>query len=578
MFRVRNPFSLCLGVRVLSLLLVSTLSFVPTEIWAASIYENSEGLNSHREEIHRMQLSQDIRLAAAASQEKSGTSLQRSPLENRYPGAKSSSKPKDLLDRTGGMPMGTRLAQGPTDETETSVYGPSEEKSSVESRFPGAKSSAQPKDIYNRTGGMPLAVPPVLDVGETPREKGILRRQQLLNRFNPALGFIIESIGGYTQRRMRFVDGDGDDAGGEIGTKLPAGFSSALRTIELFAAAEVDPFARAYVIASGHAEAVNSRGTEEFGKAFFEIEEAAIQTTSLPYNLSIRGGRFFADWGYLGRRHSHDLPQIDPPPSLALFIGQANRTDGIELSWLAPTDTYLALTAGYGFNFGWVGEGPLSSLRTQVIQGNTVFGSVRTYKDLTDDHNVELGFSFLYTPQSRVPEAGELAFLAVDEEDPIDRRTFNVDFHYRWYPLGRGLRQSLSLHGEILYDYGQGRRNIYGKTTSRGAWGGYAYAEYRFNKQWRPGFRFDWHQLPSEPALVTNPRTGNPGTTVNTSGKRTTAVTYSPYITYYPSEFHRLVLQYNHSRYGHTLDPQNQVLLQWQVVIGSHQHGFTERQ
>ena len=119
-----------------------------------------------------------------------------------------------------------------------------------------------------------MDVPPVLDLGETPREKGILRRQQILNRFNPAFGVVFETIAGYTQRRMRFVDGDGDDAGGEIGTKLPAGFSSALRTIELFAAADVDPFARAYLIASGHAEGVNSRGSEEFGKAVFEIEEA----------------------------------------------------------------------------------------------------------------------------------------------------------------------------------------------------------------------------------------------------------------------------------------------------------------
>ena len=65
-----------------------------------------------------------------------------------------------------------------------------------------------------------MDVPPVLDIGETPREKGILRRQQILNRFNPALGFVVETIAGYTQRRMRFVDGDGDDAGGEVGTKL----------------------------------------------------------------------------------------------------------------------------------------------------------------------------------------------------------------------------------------------------------------------------------------------------------------------------------------------------------------------
>ena len=572
MFFTKKTFSLLLGIGVPCLAILSTIFCVSPKTWAETRKMNSKGIS---ESIHQTEKSQDLHLTAPTSQVAVENSTNDLSLENRHPGAKSSANPKDLLDRTGGMPMS--IPPVPVDEeiveSETSIHGPS-----LENRHPGAKSSAKPKDILDRTGGMPMDVPPVLDLGETPREKGILRRQQILNRFNPAFGVVFETIAGYTQRRMRFVDGDGADAGGEIGTKLPAGFSSALRTIELFAAADVDPFARAYLIASGHAEAINSRGSEEFGKAVFEIEEAAIQTTSLPYNLSVRGGRFFADWGYLGRRHAHDLPQIDPPPTLALFMGQANRTDGIELSWLAPTDTYLALTAGYGFNFGFVGEGPLSNIRTQVIQGSTVFTSLRTYKDLTDDHNIELGFSFLYTPQSRVPEAMDLALLAVDEDDPVDRHTFDLDFHYRWYPLGRGLRQSLSLHGEILYDFGQGRRSILGNTKSRGAWGGYAYVEYRLNKQWRPGFRFDYHQMPSEPALITNPTTGNPGSTVNTSGNRTSAVTYSPYITFYPSEFHRLVLQYNHSRYGNTLDPQNQVLLQWQVVIGSHQHGFTERE
>ena len=528
MFCARKTVRLFLGVGMPCLALVSMLFFVSTDIWAATINKNPKVLNDDWDEIHRMHLSQNLRLGVGQSQTAiqifggesqscldcdviaaNGTSTQGTSLENRYPGAKPSTNPKDLLDRTGGMPMDSPplLDNGETAESENSVHGPS-----LENRYPGAKSSAKPKDLLDRTGGMPMDVPPVLDIGETPREKGILRRQQILNRFNPALGFVVETIAGYTQRRMRFVDGDGDNAGGEVGTKLPDGFSSALRTIELFAAADVDPFTRAYVIASGHAEAINSRGSEEFGKAVFEIEEAAIQTTALPYNLSVRGGRFFADWGYLGRRHAHDLPQIDIPPSLALYMGNGNRTDGLELSWLAPTDTYLALTAGYGYGFGFVGEGPLSNIRTQVIQGSTVFTSLRTYKDLTDDHNIELGFSFLYTPQSRVPEAGDLALLAVDEDDPVDRHTFDLDFHYRWYPLGRGLRQSLSLHGEILYDFGQGRRSIFGNTKSRGAWGGYVYTEYRLNKQWRPGFRFDWHQLPSEPALVTNPNSGNPGT------------------------------------------------------------------
>lgn len=480
------------------------------------------------------------------------------------------------------------LTQLDQDQRETDIPGvgdqsnspemqsPSDRSTTLGGRFPGADITVQPKDMLSRTGGMPLDVPEYLDNPTDSRKKMILQRKSVLNRFNPAFGFMLETILGYSQRRLRFVGSDGDNAGGEVGTKLPPNFSSALRTIELFAAADVDPFTRAYVIASGHAEALNEKGSEEFGKAVFEIEEAAIQTTSLPYNLSVRGGRFFADWGFLGRRHAHDLPQIDLPPSLAQLFA-ANRTDGIELTWLAPTPFYLQFTGGYGFNFGFLGEGPLSNLRQQVIQGNTFYGSMRTYYDINDDNNIEMGFSAVYAPQSRVPEADEAALLAVDNENAIDRHTLNWDFHYRWYPLGRGLRQSLSLHGEVLYDFGQGRRDIFGNTVSQGAWGGYAYTEYRISKRWRPGVRFDYHQLPSEPALVTNPFSGRVGSTVNSTGNRTDSMTFSPYVTFYPSEFQRFILQYNHSKYGNTVKPNNQVLFQWQVVIGSHQHGFTER-
>ncbi len=563
-----------LGFTVIHCVLMSGLALAERSWVPAVESQGNSGGEVEHDHVHDTHI---VGQSSEMEEETEASSGNRGAIEERVPGAVVESDPKDLIPRTGGMPM--NIPQGPKPQSERQQSGgthPSR-SSAIEERIPGAKATTETKDLLPRTGGMPMAVPPELDQPPDLREAAILRRQTLLNRFNPAIGLVFETIFGYTQRRQRFVGGDGADAGGDVGTRLPSNFSSALRTIELFASAEVDPFARAYLIASGHAEGINAQGSEEFGKAAFEIEEAAIQTTSLPYNLSIRGGRFFSDWGFLGRRHAHDLPQIDVPPSLAQIFGNGNRTDGIELSWLVPAPFYLLINTGTGFSFGLPGEGPLAGLRRQVIQGNVLFGSIRSYYDINDDNNIELGFSGLYTPQSRVPGASGDALLAVDSTDPIDRHVFNMDFHYRWYPLGRGLRRSFALHGEILYDFGQGRRDVFGNTVSRGAWGGYAYLEHRYSKRWRSGFRFDYHQLPSEPALVTNPLTGFAGTTVNTSGNRTDAMTFSPYITFYPSEFQRFILQYNHSNYGNTLASNNQVLFQWQVVIGSHQHGFTER-
>ncbi len=56
------------------------------------------------------------------------------------------------------------------------------------------------------------------------------------------------------------------------------------RSAEIGLAASIDPYARAYAFFNGSGEGV-------------EVEEAAIVTTSLPWNLQARGGRFFADFG-----------------------------------------------------------------------------------------------------------------------------------------------------------------------------------------------------------------------------------------------------------------------------------------
>src|SRR6185295_11389623 len=101
--------------------------------------------------------------------------------------------------------------------------------------------------------------------------EGIMRRIQpalaaanktFPSQFNPALGLIIDTVGSYNDHQ---------------------GANFELRSAELGLSASVDPFVRGYAIITGS----NQGG--------FDVEEAAIVTTSLPYNLGLKGGRFFAD-------------------------------------------------------------------------------------------------------------------------------------------------------------------------------------------------------------------------------------------------------------------------------------------
>ncbi|HZC82657.1 MAG TPA: porin, partial [Nitrospiraceae bacterium] len=406
-------------------------------------------------------------------------------------------------------------------------------------------------------------------------------KKTLLSEFNPAIGLIIDTIGSYQSRSQSFNRGNGPSAGLGINNGRPAGADFNLRSAELAISADVDPFVRAYAIINASADATRN------DEATLSVEEAAIVTTRLPYNLTVRGGRFFANFGSLSFRHDHDLPFVDRPPSLTTFVGGESQTNGVEVSWLAPTATYLRFTAAVGNKLGANTQDPaLNTLNiapnnaSRPLNGLTYIGRIQTYFDITDDHNLEVGTSIVETPRAdnvvSIPVPGP-------PTGKFERRLVGGDFKYRWYPLGSGVRQAFTLSGEILYDVGDivpggdRRVNIFGQQGRSGAWGGYVYAEYRLSKQWRPGFRFDYFQLQSEPMLVTNPGTGLVGSTINRTGNQTDNRTWSPYLTWFPSEFQRLRLQYNRSSAGNAR-PADEFFLQWTVTLGAHAHGFSERE
>src|SRR5213592_2387233 len=170
------------------------------------------------------------------------------------------------------------------------------------------------------------------------------------SRFNPAISLAIDTIGSYKSNSQGFNPGDGTagtrDAGQPINNSRPAGADFNLRTAELFISADVDPFTRAYATFNASADAANN------DEAALTVEEAAIVTTRLPYNLTVRGGRFFADFGVLPHRHDHDLPFVDRPPSIATIVGGEAQTNGVEVSWLAPTPFFLRVSGTVGNKLG----------------------------------------------------------------------------------------------------------------------------------------------------------------------------------------------------------------------------------
>jgi hypothetical protein len=146
-------------------------------------------------------------------------------------------------------------------------------------------------------------------------EKSIKTVQSAPSILNPAIGLAIDAT---AEHRAK--------AGGDFN----------LRAAELGISASIDPYARAYAFINGNRDEV-------------ELEEAAIVTTSLPWNLQARAGRFFADFGRLAKFHPHEYPFVNTPLSLERIVGGESRADGVELSYLVPTPFFLRATLG-GYN------------------------------------------------------------------------------------------------------------------------------------------------------------------------------------------------------------------------------------
>jgi hypothetical protein len=344
-------------------------------------------------------------------------------------------------------------------------------------------------------------------------EKSIKTVQSAPSILNPAIGMAI-------------------DATAEHRAKTGGDFN--LRAAELGIAASIDPYARAYAFINATRDEV-------------ELEEAAIVTTSLPWNLQARGGRFFADFGRLPKFHPHEYPFVNTPLSLDRIVGGESKADGVELSYLFPIPFFLRATLG-GYNKLGAENERLDDTKSRAWSRFTYLSRLHTYLDLVDNHGIELGTSLAYTPSIRIPE------------DPHggSRSLVGLDLTYRYQPLASTLYQGFTLGGELFGNSERVERES-GFRRMR-ALGGYAYAEAKINREWAAGFLFD-----NAPSL-------------SSPGKKT--ISYSPFVTWHLSEFNRLRFQYSYlddDVREERAERGNQFFLQWTTVLGSHTHGFRNR-
>src|SRR5713226_5706013 len=294
----------------------------------------------------------------------------------------------------------------------------------------------------------------------------------------------------------------------------------------------IDPYARADAFLS-------------FGEIGVNVEEAYVTFTSLPAGLLLKVGKKRADFGKVNAIHNHALPFIDRPLVTNNLVGGEDGIDdaGFFLSRFLPAPK------------NWFLEGSAELLRgdsADVFQASrredvSVVGHLRAYRDLSESTNLDLGVSYA---------RGHNNAGIGSSFDPSRFLTnlYSGDATLRWKPLRRAIYKSFLFRTELFWSArDQLSAAVPNLFETQHAFGMYSSAEYRVNRRWTVGGRFD--------------RSGH------ATDARLTDSGFSGILTYWPSEFSQIRGQY---RFGHLatsptdFSNANEFLFQFLFVMGAH--------
>jgi len=350
---------------------------------------------------------------------------------------------------------------------------------------------------------------------------------------------------------------------------LIAGGTSTARDIGLLQTGGHDPIQRGFTVQNvetvfdgavdpyfrGQANIVFQ--IDDQGATTAELEEVYVTSTSLPKGLQLKAGQFFTEFGRLNPSHPHTWDFVDQPLVNGRFFGPDGlRSVGARLSWLLPTSFYseafLAVQNSQGET--------LASFRS--VPGETLFGrpilprDVATSSDLLISPRYAASFDLSDTQTVLL---GASAALGPNGTGPDGKtRIYGIDGFWKWKPTnafngfpfvkvqGELMRRSATV--DALVDEGLPRATF-------DDWGGYLQASWGYKPGHVLGLRLDRVSGDQgdfqDPSLAPRWR-------------------LSPALTWFPTEFSKLRLQYNFDRSDAFRHDEHSLWLQLEFLLGAH--------
>lgn len=289
------------------------------------------------------------------------------------------------------------------------------------------------------------------------------------------------------------------------------------------------------------------------------VEEAFIQTTALPAGVTLKAGRFFSGIGYLNEQHAHTWDFVDNPLVYQAFLGGQYGDDGVQVKWVAPTDTFIELGAE-------AGRGRIAGTSGKDKNG-AAMGSVFAHVggDLGISNSWRAGLSYLRTsPSDRQSQDLDAAGSFVTNTFNGSSRLWITDFVWKWAPNGNTHYTSFKLQGEYLHRAEDGNlayNNISSAPYSASQSGWYLQGIYQFMPEWRAGLRYD--RLDSGSVDYSS----NNAHLLANRGYNPDRISFM--VDFNPSEFSRIRLQLARDQSRENA-PDNQLFMQYIMSLGSH--------
>ena len=325
-----------------------------------------------------------------------------------------------------------------------------------------------------------------------------------------------------------------------------------VQNVELTLAGAVDPYFR------GQGNVVLVLTPE--GETEIELEEAFLESSSLPWGLQLKTGQYFTEFGRLNPTHPHAWDFVDQPLVNGRFFGgDGLRNPGARVSWLVPTPFYSELFFGAQNSQGETAESFRSDHEGEFYLGRPAGETrVKGFGDML--YSSRYAASFNLAEEHTLVAGASGAFGPNTSGSDTDTQIYGVDLFYKWKPRNhtKGF-PFVTWQTEWMYrryEAGAFAGDTDHPAQSRRAlrdWGLYSQVAWGFRPRWVATLRGDYVN-------------GDDADLGPESARRWRV---SPALTFYPSEFSKLRLQYNRDD-RERVGVDHSVWLQVEFLLGAH--------